>query len=115
MSPRSLTKHSRPPRRLVCWTSSSSPSARDMTPVGSSVPSSTHSRASSSASVWLSSTLTDPTPSASLIASPRRTSRLHVAAREDRRDEVEHVGRRHFVVTEVLDQPLLDHIDLVLG
>src|SRR5690349_462041 len=87
---------------------SSRPSARDITPVGSSVPSSTHSRAKSSASVWLSSTVTEPLPSGSLM------SALDVSAREDRRDEVEDVCRRHLVVAEVLDQPLLDHIDLRL-
>jgi len=42
-------------------------------------------------------------------------SALDVSSREDRRDEVEHVGRRHLVVAEVLDQPLLDDIDLRLG
>src|SRR5882757_7963388 len=69
-----------------------------------------HSLASSSASVWLSSTETQRGVSAPLAS----ISRLDVSTREDRRDEVEHVGCRHLVVTEVLDQALLDDVDLRL-
>src|SRR5262249_10126787 len=90
---------------------------RDITPVASSVSSSTHNRARSSASVWLSSTVTGPMPRGSLtprLPAPRRASRLDVSAREDRGHEVEDIGRRHLVVAGVVDPPLLDDVDLGL-
>lgn len=40
---------------------------------------------------------------------------LAVAAGEDAGDVVEHVGGADFVVAEVLDEALLDHVDLLLG
>src|SRR5271170_4204712 len=39
---------------------------------------------------------------------------LRVAAGEDRRDIVEHVGRADLVIAEVLDEPRLDDVDLLL-
>ena len=44
----------------------------------------------------------------------REASVLRVAAREDGGDVVEHVGRADFVVAEVLDEPRLDDVDLLL-
>ena len=40
---------------------------------------------------------------------------LHLAAGEDAGDVGQHVGGRGVVVAVVADEPLLDHVDLLLG
>ena len=39
---------------------------------------------------------------------------LRVAARKNARDVIKHVGRARFVVSEVLNEPLLHDVDLLL-
>src|SRR5512142_1120019 len=54
-----------------------------------------------------------PAPAIVPPAGPPRLV-LGVAAREDRRDEVEDVGRADLAVPVVLHEPLLHHVDLLL-
>src|SRR5260221_6105602 len=91
--------------------------ARDSTAIGCSVAKSPISFTSSAAAWPLTSTLT--VGSASSVARVSESIRavssvLHVAAREDARDEVEPVGRADLALAVVAGHAVLDHVDLLL-